>query len=172
MPTRIARPLLIIAAACLLTACGFQLRGSGGAMVPDDWKSMYLDTDNPNGELSREVRNTFTASGVQWTESSDEANYRLVLGGERFSQRNLSISADARAAEFEFTMATRFSVRAADGSEVMPTTNASVIQQMENDPRNVVGKSEEMRIIKSEMRVELAQQVLRRIGFFAASSAP
>jgi LPS-assembly lipoprotein len=36
----------------------------------------------------------------------------------------------------------------------------------------VVGKSEELRIIKSEMRVELAQQVLRRIGFFAASSAP
>ncbi len=41
---------------------------------------------------------------------------------------------------------------------------------MENDPRNVVGKAEEIRIIRSEMRTQLAQKVLRQIGFFAAST--
>ena len=57
------------------------------------------------------------------------------------------------------------------GAEVMPPAIASVTQQMENDPRNVVGKEEELRLIKSEMRTELAHQLLRRIGFFAASTA-
>ena len=166
------RLLSLALTACLLTACGFQLRGTGGAMVPDEWKSMHLITDNPNGELAREVRTTFAASGVVWEEEWEDANYSMVLGGERFSQRNLSISADARAAEFELTMSTQFSVRDADGNESMPPTTASVIEQMENDPRNVVGKAEELRIIKSEMRVELAHQMLRRIGFFAASTAP
>jgi LPS-assembly lipoprotein len=33
-----------------------------------------------------------------------------------------------------------------------------------------MGKSEEIRILKSEMRDELAQQIIRRIGFFAAST--
>ena len=41
---------------------------------------------------------------------------------------------------------------------------------MENDPRNAMGKAEELRIHKNEMRTELAQQIMRRIGFFAASN--
>ena len=40
---------------------------------------------------------------------------------------------------------------------------------MENDPRNVVGKAEEITLLRDEMRGELAEQMLRRIGFFAAS---
>ena len=44
----------------------------------------------------------------------------------------------------------------------------SVVKQMENDPRNVVGKSEEINLLREEMRAELAQQIVRRIGFFAS----
>ncbi len=170
MPTRPASRLLAFALLLLLSGCGFQLRGSGGVMVPDDWKNMYLVTGNPNGELGREVRTIFAASGVEWQAEREEANYLLTLGPERFSQRNLSISADARAAEYEFTMFAEFSVRDSAGREVMPTATASVTQQMENDPRNVVGKAEELRIIKSEMRTELAHQLLRRVGFHATST--
>ena len=58
----------------------------------------------------------------------------------------------------------------AGGAEVMPDTVASVTRQMENDPRNAMGKGEEVRILKAEMRTELAQQIIRRIGFFATST--
>jgi len=166
-PTRF---LLYLALVCLLGACGFQLRGSGDAatLIPDQWKSMHLKTGNPNGELSREVMARFNANGVEWADRG-AANYTLVLGPEQFRQRNLSLTAEARAAEFELTLSADFSVLGSDRSEVMELTTASVIKQMENDPRNVVGKSEEIRLLKSEMRAELAQQILRRIGFFAAS---
>ncbi len=33
----------------------------------------------------------------------------------------------------------------------------------------MVGKSEEVRLLRQEMRTELARQLLRRIAFFAAS---
>ena len=66
-------------------------------------------------------------------------------------------------------MQTTFSVLDASGKEVMPDTTASVMRQMENDPRNVMGKGQELRILQSEMRTELAQQMIRRIGFFATS---
>ena len=51
-----------------LLGCGFQLRGTGltGTMLPDDWKSMYLVTSNPNSELSREVTTRFAANGITW----------------------------------------------------------------------------------------------------------
>lgn len=171
MQRRIASYILLAVMTSLLSACGFQLRGTGenGATIPDEWRDMHLITGNPNGEFSREVQTRFAANGVNW-KNRENANFLLVLGPERFSQRNLSLNAEARAAEFELTMRASFSVTDAENNEVIETTEVTTIKQMENDPRNVVGKAEEVRILKSEMRAELAQQMMRRIGFFAANT--
>jgi LPS-assembly lipoprotein len=164
---------LILGMTCLLGACGFHLRGvgTGGPAVPQAWKSMHLVTGNPNGEFSRNVSALFAANGVQWTDS-DNANFSLVLSPERFEQRNLSLNAEARVAEIELTMNSQFRVLDANKAEVMPPTMVSVVKQMENNPRNVVGKEGEIRLIQSDMYTELAQQIMRRIAFFAASSQP
>lgn len=172
MQRRLASTLIVLGAAALLAGCGFQLRGAGGTSVPEEWRSLFLVTSNPNSEFSREVKLRFANAGIQWAEARDEANFLMVLGPERFSQRNLSLDADTRAAEFELTMRSTFSLNSAKGQSVMPDTTATVIKQMENDPQNVVGKAEEVRILKAEMRSELSQQILRRIAFFAASQAP
>ena len=162
---------LVLGITCLLGACGFQLRGTGGggAVLPDDWKSMYLVTGNPNAEFSRAVQSVLSTNDLSSTSRAD-ANYALILGPERFNQTNLSLNSEARVSQYELSMQTNFSVLGADGKEVMPNTIASVTRQMENDPRNAMGKSEEVRILKGEMRTELAQQIVRRIGFFAASN--
>jgi LPS-assembly lipoprotein len=162
----------LLALALALGACGFQLRGTGsGSALPVSWRSMYLASDSENSELTRVLRATFAANGVTWVERS-EAGYILRLGPERFSQQNLSVNAQARAAEFDLQMQARFEVLAADGSPVMPASTGAVNKQMENDPRNVVGKAEEVRILRNELRTELASQIFRRISFYAASTQP
>jgi LPS-assembly lipoprotein len=173
MQRRLLHLSLVLGMTCLLVACGFHLRGTGGtrAALPEEWKSMHLVSSNPNGEFSRNVIALFAANGVQWAES-DAANFRLVITPETFEQRNLSLNAEARVAEFELTMRSQFSVLDASGREVMPLTDVTVVKQMENDPRNVVGKEGEVRLIQNEMRYELAEQIMRRIGFFATSSTP
>ncbi|MEP5568874.1 MAG: LPS assembly lipoprotein LptE [Halioglobus sp.] len=172
MPQRLIQVSLLLASTWLLSACGFALRGTGDVSVSDEWRSMYLVTGNPNSEFSREVRTRFAANGVEWQEDRENANYAVVLGPERFTQRNLSLNSEARAAEFELTMRSTFSVKDNSGELVLDDTTSSVVKQMENDPRNVVGKAEEVRILKGEMRGELAQQILRRIAFFAAAQEP
>jgi LPS-assembly lipoprotein len=171
MQRRLASYTLILGMSCLLAACGFQLRGtgSGGAALPDAWKNMYLATGNPNSEFSQTVRNVFAANDIVWADRG-EADYILVLGPEKFTQTNLSLNKEARVSQYELTMQAAFSVRGSDRAEVMPEAVASVTRQMENDPRNAMGKGEEIRNLKSEMREELAQQIIRRIGFFATSS--
>jgi len=154
-----------------LSACGFQLRGSGGgSALPDDWRRMHLETGSPNSEFTRIVESTFSASGVSWL-PREEASFVLRLGPEQFSQRNLSVNAQARAAEFDLQMGASFQVLNDRGRVVMPRTTAAVNKQMENDPQNVVGKAEEVRVLRSELRGELATQILRRISFFAANAA-
>jgi LPS-assembly lipoprotein len=154
----------------LLAGCGFHLRGNGGGTaLPDSWQAMSLKAASPNSEFTRVLRARFTASGIRWVDAPG-ASHRLELGPERFAQRNLSINAEARAAEFELTLQATFAVRDGEGALVMGPETARVAKQMENDPRNVVGKAEEIRILREEMRGELAQQIIRRIAFFAASS--
>ncbi|WP_116367323.1 LPS assembly lipoprotein LptE [Parahaliea mediterranea] len=172
LPQRLARFALLCSLCTLLAACGFQLRGNSSATaLPESWRSLYLDTGNPNSEFSREVMARFSANGITWVESRDEAAFVLSLGPEHFSQRNLSLNREARAAEFELTMQTQFAVlQPGNATPIIEPSSASVVKQMENDPRNVVGKAEEIRILKGEMRSELAQQILRRIGFFAANA--
>ena len=170
MPTFSLRAIFLLGTVLILAGCGFQLRGASTATaLPEDWQKMHLVTGNPNSEFSREVQSRFAANGIIWVER-EEADHVLRLGPENFSQRNLSLNAEARAAEFELTMKTNFSVDGVSGEEVIEASSAAVIKQMENDPRNVVGKAEEIRILKVEMRTELAQQILRRIVFYAASA--
>jgi LPS-assembly lipoprotein len=172
MPTHsLTRLCLTLCTLLLVTACGFQLRGIGGLQVPEQWLQMHLASNNPNGELSREIQTQFAAQGVNWVER-EAANYVLHLGQERVSQRNLALNAQARASEIELTMRAQFSVSGRDGLEVIEPADGTIIKQMENDPNNIVGKTEEARLIKGEMRGEMAQQMLRRIAFFATASNP
>ncbi|MEE4279443.1 MAG: LPS assembly lipoprotein LptE [Halieaceae bacterium] len=165
-----ARLAGLLVATALLGACGFQLRGVvGSSALPESWRSLHLSTASPNTEFARTLDASFSANGVVWA-PRDEANYELRLGPERFSQRNLSVNAQARAAEFDLVMSADFSVVDSSGKLVMPQTTATVNKQMENDPQNVVGKAEEVRILRTELRRELADQILRRMSFFAANT--
>ncbi|MEM6486441.1 MAG: LPS assembly lipoprotein LptE [Pseudomonadota bacterium] len=161
---------LTITTLVILTACGFQLRGTGGGSgLPQDWRSFHLLSSNPNSELARIMESTLTQNGVTLM-SREQASYLLRLGPEQFNQRNLSVNAQARAAEFDLQMSANFQVFDQQGEVVMPQSRAGVNKQMENDPQNVVGKAEEVRILRGELRLELAAQIYRRISFFAANS--
>lgn len=161
---------LILGVTCALAACGFQLRGVGSAAtsLPDNWKSMALVTNSPNSEFSRDVIALLSANGVQWTERG-KANFNLVLAGEHFEQRYLSLNSEARVAEYELTMSSQFSVLDANNQEVVAPTSVSVIKQVENNPRNVVGKEGEVQMVQNDMRIDLAQQIMRRLSFYAAA---
>jgi LPS-assembly lipoprotein len=173
MRRQLTRFGLIFGVTLLLAACGFQLRGTGGssASLPEAWKSMHLVTVSPNSEFSRAVIAQLAANGVQWTDRQS-ANFSLVLSPENFTQRSLSLNAEARVAEFELTMTSQFSIVDASNKEIVPRSSVTVIKQMENDPRNVVGKEGEVQLVQNEMRVDLAQQIVRRVNFYATRPPP
>lgn len=170
MRNQFASSLTLVFLATLLAGCGFHLRGMGDSatILPDDWKSMSLYTSSPNSEFTRELISRFEANGVVWTTQKD-ANYRLRVTGPDFDQRNLTLNSAARVAEFELTMSALFIVFNTDGSVALEENKASVVKHIENDPRNVVGTAEQIKLLQQEMRTELARQIARRIGFFASS---
>ena len=146
-----------------LAGCGFQLKGIDAASSSARLEGMTLQliSSQPRSELTREVSRALSATGLMLLEEGD-ATLTLRLQPEQFTQRNLSLTAQARAAELELTLFTNFTLNQPESDPI--EARATVIRQMLNDPRNVVGKTEEMRLLREEMRRDLADQIARRVS--------
>lgn len=146
-----------------LVGCGFQLKGSDAASSSAKLEGMTLQlvSSQPRSELTREVSRALSATGLMLLEEGD-AMLTLVLQPEQFTQRNVSLTAQARAAELELTLFADFTLNQQASDPI--DARATVTRQMLNDPRNVVGKTEEIRLLREEMRRDLADQIARRIS--------
>ena len=144
-----------------LTGCGFQLKGTGSNNAQLKGMTIRLISNQPRAELTREVSRELTANGLLVTDD-DESDVLLRLEPEQFSQRNVSLTAQARAAELKLTLSAAFTLTEFDQESI--DARASVNRQMLNDPRNVVGKTEELRLLREEMRRDLAAQIVRRVN--------
>ena len=159
----LGRWICVSAILMCLAACGFQLKGSDAASSSAKLEGMTLQlvSSQPRSELTREVSRALSATGLMLLEEGD-AMLTLVLQPEQFTQRNVSLTAQARAAELELTLFADFTLNQQASDPI--DARATVTRQMLNDPRNVVGKTEEIRLLREEMRRDLADQIARRIS--------
>ena len=146
-----------------LAGCGFQLKGSDAASSSAKLEGMTLQliSSQPRSELTREVSRALSATGLMLLEEGD-AMLTLVLQPEQFMRRNVSLTAQTRAAELELTLSADFTLNQQASNPI--DARATVTRQMLNDPRNVVGKTEEIRLLREEMRRDLADQIARRLS--------
>ena len=160
---RLAKLACLLAAFSCLIGCGFQLKGTGssGQSIGLQGLELRLVSAQPQSDLTREVSRELSNAGAVLTDDVDPA-LQLTLQTEQFIQRNVSLTAQARAAELELTLSVDFVF---EQTKQDPTdARATVSRQMLNDPRNIVGKTEELRLLREEMRRDLAAQIVRRIG--------
>ena len=146
-----------------LAGCGFQLKGTDAASNSAKLEGMTLQliSSQPRSELTREVSRALNATGLMLLEEGD-AMLTLVLQPEQYTQRNVSLTAQARTAELELTLFADFTLNQQASDPI--DARATVTRQMLNDPRNVVGKTEEIRLLREEMRRDLADQIARRVS--------
>ena len=161
-PYPLAKLACLLAVFSCLMSCGFQLKGTGSSeSMGLQGLELRLVSVQPRSDLTREVSRELSNAGAVLTDATDPA-LQLTLQAEQFSQRNVSLTAQARAAELELTLSVDFVL---EQTEQDPTdARATVTRQMLNDPRNIVGKTEELRLLREEMRRDLAAQIVRRIG--------
>jgi len=142
----------------LLSGCGFALRGS--ADLPAALQTMIVAGEEENGELLQEVRRALRNSGVTIVEA--DSPYLLRIGRESSGERVVSVNSNARAGEYELEMNLPFQLLQG-GTAVLGPDTISLSRVYLTDPENAVAKEEEAELIRSELRRELAQQLLRRL---------
>lgn len=151
------RNLLVIGLAALLSACGFQLRGTGD--VEFALKELDVSARNAYGDTVKQVREVLQDNGVR---VHSGAAYHLVLSNEQENQRTASYTSSARTAEYELTMTLDYELRGAQN--LLLTSNQLEAQNFyAQDGNNLVGSDQEAVQLRSEMRRELVQQLVQRL---------
>ena len=102
----IKRNLLVMGLAVLLSACGFQLRGTGTNELTI--KELDLSARNAYGETVTQLRQVLESSGVKVYSG---APYKLYLADEQESQRILSYAGAGRTGEYQVSTVLSYDIR-------------------------------------------------------------
>ncbi len=153
----IKRNLIVIGLAVLLSACGFQLRGTGDVQFA--LKELDVSARNAYGETVNQVREVLQDNGVRVYPG---APYRLVLSDEQENQRSASFTSAARTAEYELTKTLTYEIRGSKDLLLM-SNKLEVQSYYTQDGNNLIGGDQEAAQLRQEMNRELIQQLVQRL---------
>ncbi|MDQ3268448.1 MAG: hypothetical protein M3P47_06995, partial [Pseudomonadota bacterium] len=91
-------PLLILT--LLLTACGFHLRGQGGAFT-FPFQTLYILSPNANAPFIVDLKRVVQLYNVKLADSSANAQLTLHIVSETMSKQILSLSDAGRVREYQ-----------------------------------------------------------------------
>ncbi|WP_248751264.1 LPS assembly lipoprotein LptE [Pseudomonas sp. MWU15-20650] len=153
----IKRNLLVMGLAVLLSACGFQLRGTGTNELA--LKELDVSARDAYGDTVTQLRQTLENSGVHVYTG---ATYKLVLVDEKETQRNISYASAGRASDIELNTALNFEMQGRDHLPLMGD-KIQVQKIVSHDGNNLVGSDSESIQVRKEMRRELIQRLMVRL---------
>ncbi|MBF8732287.1 MULTISPECIES: LPS-assembly lipoprotein LptE [Pseudomonas] len=153
----IKRNLLVMGLAVVLSACGFQLRGTGTTEL--SIKEMDLRARNAYGETVTELRETLKRNGVN---VHSGAPYRLVLADEQQTQRAATYSSGNRSVEYELTTVLNYSMLGLNDIPLL-SDKVEVRKIYVHDGDNITGSDQEATQARKEMRRDLLQAMIVRL---------
>ncbi|MFJ4145035.1 LPS assembly lipoprotein LptE [Pseudomonas sp. NPDC089734] len=153
----IKRNVLVMGLAVLLSACGFQLRGTGTNELAV--KELDLSARNMYGETVTQLNRTLTNAGVKIYTG---AQYKLILTNEVETQRTASYSGSGRSAELQLTSTLNYEMRG-EKDLVLLADKVSVDKTYSHDGNNLTGSDTEAQQVRNEMRGELVQRMMARL---------
>ncbi|MBV4489733.1 LPS-assembly lipoprotein LptE [Pseudomonas oryzicola] len=159
----IKRNLLVIGLAVMLSACGFQLRGTGSTEL--SVKEMDVSARNAYGPTVVQLRETLERSGVN---VHTGAPYRLVLTNEQERERSATYNSGNRTAEYELSTVLNYSIQGLNNLELM-SDKLEVRKIYLRDGSNITGSEQEANRAREEMRRDLVNAMMVRLQMLTPS---
>jgi LPS-assembly lipoprotein len=141
----------------MLSACGFQLRGTADLA----FKNVYIQ----GGKLSinRDLERTLKNNGVQIAAKSENAELLVEMVSERNQKRIMSLSGGGLVREFELIYLLNFRIREASNPIWGPVQTIRNRRDFSYNDNALLGKVEEEERLNADMRQDAIREILRRL---------
>lgn len=157
---KIVGRLLVIALMLVLAACGWRLRGEGGASL--DGRSVFVELPATDADLRSPALRALRSAGAELVESRERADAVLVLLGESVQQRPVSVTPDARVQEYELAYSLRYRLERPDGEVVVPAEAVQVSEVYRYDGDNVLSAESRAAAVTERLRQDALRLLLSR----------
>lgn len=153
--TALLRSVLPLSLAILVSACGFQLRGTAQAL-DHTYSSIRLQDKSGDIIFQRALEQALRDAGVR---ISLDSSYILTITRTHLKKRTASYSSRAKSAEYELTKDVSFQFKQ-EKNTLIPRTSLQTRRSYLYRETVAVGKAEEERLLRTEMDQDLAQRIL------------
>ena len=152
------KKLIVVVLALLVSACGFQLRGS--ASLP--FTSVYVEGGSP--DLSVDLRRAVHASGAKILDTAQGAEAVLQVTLESREKRILTLTSAGRVSEFQLVYRLGFRVHDPKGKELLANQDIELKRDFTFNDAEILSKEAEESLLYRDMENDAVQQVLRRMS--------
>jgi LPS-assembly lipoprotein len=157
---------LLLILSLLLSGCGFQLRGAGGAT--DVELGAVLVQSTGDSQIAAAVRAQLRVADVVLVENAAEAELILSLQGEHFDRTVLSVAPDTgKVEEYLLTLGINLSVTDRDASTLLATERVSASRDYPFDENAALGMFSLEARIREDLSRQLASGIIRRVNAIA-----
>lgn len=147
-----------------LSACGFQLRGAGGATLPAELSVMRVTAGGPAyPAMLVEMRNALQSqAGVRLVDTPGVPT--LTLLAESADSQVLAIDSTGKVSNYLLNYSLTFALADAAGQELLGPQSVKLQREYSFDKLSVLAKEKEDEFLRREMRGDAVQQILRRLA--------
>lgn len=159
--------MILILSFSLLSACGWQLRGSGeDANIQ---QAIYLENaQNTTGEVYQQLTKTLQRKNA--LTPLTQADIQLVINDEKYERRTVSNNDTAKTTQYQLTVSANYQILDTESNPITSESRAEITRYFTFDQNAVTSASKEEQSLRKEMVQQVSQQILQRVIFLSKSN--
>lgn len=151
--------IIVLTAAVLLSACGFQLRGT--ATLP--FSTLYVQAA-PTSQFATQLRRAVrTGSGTRIAERPEQAEVILQIMNELQEKQILSLTGGGRVSEFQLRYRVSFRLTDSKNREHIPASEIVLRRDYSYSDNQALATESEEALLYRDMRNDAVSQLVRRL---------
>lgn len=152
----------ILAAAVMLSACGFQLRGE--AKLPADLQRVHVAVSDAFSPLKRDVEAALVRSGATVESAPGEHVAEITLSAVSLGPVVRSVGANATVNEFSMVYHVELGIQGSDGKTLLTPQVIEHSREYTFDQTQAIGSNAEQDEIKKGMERDMVQAIMFKIA--------